>query len=117
MKLTRVARLETLLQVTMAEDVSDMTNTSGKHFPQGELNDKVQENFVAFCDEIMSLYGNNKDSEMLEALSSTPPAELQKEHDKVSYRILWLEALLNESRLELELIRSVLDSSDLNTEP
>lgn len=93
-----------------------MTNPSGTPLQQVELNDKVQENFVAFCDEIMSLYGNKKDSEMLEALSSTPPDELQREHDKVSYRILWLEALLNESRLELELISSVLDSTNLKTE-
>jgi hypothetical protein len=71
----------------------------------------VRSTFDAFADEIMSLYGSQKDEDRLENLSSTPIAELRDEHDKVSYRILWLEALLNESRLELALINNVLGSS------
>jgi hypothetical protein len=76
----------------------------------------VRSTFGSFADEIMSLYGSQKDEDRLETLSSTPIPELKEECDKVSYRILWLEALLNESKLEFELINSVLESSELKPE-
>ena len=72
--------------------------------------DTIRANFADFCDDIMSMYGANDDKDQLESLSSTSAEELQEEYKRVSYRIQWLEALLSESRLELELIVNAQDS-------
>lgn len=74
------------------------------------LTEAIRGNFMAFCDEIMSMYGSGDDDERLESLSSSSKPEIEAEQQKVAYRIVWLEALLNESRLELDLINTVLDS-------
>ena len=74
--------------------------------------DAAKSSFDDFADEVMSLYGSQQHEDRLETLSSTTIPELKAEYNKVSYRILWLEALLTESKMELEMINSVIESTD-----
>lgn len=76
------------------------------------ITDIARSTFDDFADEIMSLYGSQQNEDRLETLSSTTFSELKEEYDKVSYRVLWLEALLRESKMELEMIHSVIEASE-----
>mgnify|MGYP006289177355 CR=1 FL=1 len=74
------------------------------------IEDLARSSFNDFADDIMSLYGSKQGEDKFETLSSTPISQLHDELDKVKYRILWLESILNESMLEQELISRVIES-------
>ena len=90
-------------------DVVDLSDAESSKLLISEV---VRSTFDDFADEIMSLYGSQQHEDRLETLSSTSIPELRQEYNKVSYRILWLEALLTESKMELEMIDTVIEASD-----